>query len=58
MARNRASEGKKLSSVTIIERHHHAPPEVSELREYVTHVEYRVSYARYIWDEVPGEKSG
>ena len=58
MAKNRASSGAKLSSITIVETYgSERIDRVFKLREYVTHVEYRVGGARPAWDDVPGESS-
>ena len=60
MARNRASRGVKLSSIMIAGLEGLAPEtETLELREYVTHVEYRVGDEPPRWDHVPsGSCSG
>ena len=50
MARNRASKGAKLSSITIINTSEEQMEEVFKLREYVTRVEYRVGGVRPAWD--------
>lgn len=54
MAKNRASRGVKLSSVTVIGLGELAPrTEVFRLRDYVTHVEYRLDDASPAWDDLP-----
>ena len=55
MAKNRASRGAKLSSITIVGLDDPAPREVLELKEHVTHVEDRVDDGWRAWDDVPGD---
>jgi len=56
MARNRASRGAKLSSITIVTWGVRFPREdVFKLREHVKHVEYRVVDTLPDWDDVAGE---
>lgn len=54
MARNRASRGVKLSSVTIVDV---GPCRLAEealkLREHVAHMEHRVARNAPPWDHVP-----
>ena len=56
MAKNRASGGAKLSSVTIVGLDELAlGRKVSELRKYVTDVKWRADGAPPTWDHIPGE---
>ena len=59
MAKNRASRGAKLSSITIAIRvlcGHPIEKDLSELRKYVTHVKYRKPDSPPPpWDRIPGE---
>ena len=59
MAKNRASRGAKLSSITIAIRvlcGHPVEKDLSKLRKYVTHVEYREpDSVPPPWDVIPGE---
>ena len=60
MAKNRASRGVSLPSITIVSRDG-LPPErwVSGLRKYVTHVVCKIDERRPpAWDHVPGEGGG
>lgn len=56
MAKNRASRGAKLSSITLVDfgscGHMN---EVLELREHVTHVEYCIGDEPPAWDDILGE---
>ena len=57
MARNRASRGVKLSSITISGQDGLAlekERELLKLREYVTHMEYRAHDLPPVWDHFPG----
>jgi hypothetical protein len=61
MAKNRASRGVKLASVTFVDRADRWPRELEmlfELRKHVTHVTYRVDEALPPWDEIPGGSCG
>ena len=59
MAKERASRGAKLRSITIVGLGDLLPgKEVFKLREHVTHVEYRVGENAPKWDSVPDDKSG
>ena len=54
MAKNRASRGAKLSSITIVSRY--GLPQgrnLFELRKYVTRLDYRVDETRPAWDDIP-----
>lgn len=61
MARNRASSGVKLSSITFVdldgdwERNR---AEEEELEQHVLHVEYRFGDDRPPWDDVPADGNG
>ena len=58
MARERAAEDAKLSSVTVVGLGELAPgKEVFKLREHVTRVEYRIEDAPPSWDDPPDESS-
>ena len=56
MAKNRASRRARLSSIKLVCRSGQGQREreVSELKEHVTHVEYRVDEVIPAWDDVPG----
>ena len=57
MAKNRASRGAKLSSITFVDRGGHGlREEALKLGEHVTHVEYRVDDTLPAWDDIPGCK--
>jgi hypothetical protein len=59
MAKNRASKGTKLSSVTFIDLMDGGLTEdMVKLREHVTCMEYRVADAVPSWDDVPGGNGG
>jgi hypothetical protein len=62
MAKNRASRGAKLPSVTLVDMSSNGlKEEILELREHVTHVEYRVGDALPLWDDISsgsGRESG
>lgn len=61
MAKNRASRGAKLSSITFIDLHGLVPEkEVLELGEYVTHVEYRGddNDEQPYWYDIPDWREG
>ena len=61
MTKNRASRGAKLSSIRLIGLRRlelEAETEVLKLREYVTHVEYRVGDIQPEWDDVHSESDG
>ena len=59
MAKNRASRGVKLPSITIVDMSGGKQVKgVFKLRDHVTHVEYRVGGSEHAWDDVPGESSG
>lgn len=59
MAKNRASRGTKLSSVTIVELSGRGRSnELFELREHVTHVGYYTYGEPPAWDDVPDESCG
>ena len=56
MAKNRASRGAKLASITIIDLGgFSAPPGVLNLMEHVTRVEYKTADTSPVWDDVPGD---
>lgn len=56
MAKNRASRGAGLSSITIVCPQEFVPgEEMIRLKEYVTHVEYRVGDNLPTWDALPDE---
>jgi hypothetical protein len=57
MAKNRASRGVKLSSITISHPHYRRR-EALKLREYVAHVEYKPGSTLVTWDYVPDEIAG
>ena len=59
MAKNRASRGAKLSSITLVDLGGLGPEkEVSELREHVTNLVYRVDRCSSpAWDDIPGDGS-
>ena len=55
MAKNRASRGAKLSSVTFVDLGGNGRrEEVLRLREHVAHVEYRVDVVTPTWNDLPG----
>ena len=57
MAKERASAGEKLSSITIVGLGKLIPgAKVFKLKEYVTRVDYRVGEKPPRWDAVPGEE--
>ena len=59
MAKNRASRGAKLPSITFVDRSGCGlREEALKLREHVTHVEYRVDGTPPAWDDFPGGDSG
>jgi hypothetical protein len=59
MARCRASRGAKLSSIMFVNKEDaELSKEMSELREHVVHVEYRVSCEVPLWDKIPGGSGG
>ena len=56
MAKNRASEGAKLSSVTVVGIGGLSPSgKVFKLREHVTDVKCRVGFIPPTWDHIPGD---
>ena len=56
MAKIRVSKRAKLSSVAIVGLGELAPAkDVLKLREYVSHVEYRIDDELPAWDSLPGE---
>jgi len=55
MTKKRASRGAKLSSITIVGLGELMPrKEVFELRDHVSHVEYKVDNVSPDWDHLPG----
>ena len=57
MARNRASRGAKLLSVTIVSLGiGELKEEVLKLREHVTHLEFSIGRLAPAWDEVSSER--
>jgi len=61
MANNRALRGAKLSSITIYLDGGGPTEEVFKLREYVTHVVFKVGVGECnppVWDDIPGESGG
>ena len=55
MAKNRASRGAKLTSITLVDREWWSREKVPKLEEYVTHVEFGFPKDTPDWDEIPGE---
>ena len=55
MTMERASRGAKLSSILICQRESLSAKELSDLRSYACHVEYRFDYTPPRWDILPGE---
>ena len=58
MAKERASKGVKLRSITVVGLGELMPgKEVFKLREHVTHVEYRFEEKPPGWESVPEDES-
>jgi hypothetical protein len=59
MARNRASRGAKLSSITLVDQGDIRPnKEMFELKEHIVHVEFRFGDELPFWDEITGRSGG